>query len=61
MDRDGVLTVLRVQMAILINWLAAHAGEIQAFTVFVLTVCYLYWKIREARANARTAEKELEE
>ena len=48
-------------MAILINWLAAHAGEIQAFTVFGLTVCYLYWKIREARANARTAERELAE
>ena len=60
-DKDGVLTVLRVQLAILIKWLAAHAGEIQAFTVFVMTVFYLYWKIREARANARTAERELAE
>lgn len=61
MNKECVLTVLRVQMAILINWLAAHAGEIQALTVFCFTVVYLYWKIREARANARTAEKELAE
>lgn len=61
MNKYGVLTVLRVQMAILINWLAAHAGEIQAFTVFIFTVIYLYWKIREARANARKAEREFAE
>ena len=56
-DSDSVKTSATTFLATYFSWICAHANEIQAVIIFLFTVYYLYWKTREARANALKAEK----
>lgn len=58
-DSDSVKTFLTSIVATYISWICIHASEIHAVIIFLFTVCYLYWKIREAKANAIRVEKDL--
>lgn len=39
------------------SWVIAHLPKIQAFVTFCLTIVFLIYKIREARAKAVEAEE----
>lgn len=39
------------------SWVIAHLPQIQAFVTFCLTIVFLIYKIREARAKAVEAEE----
>ena len=58
-DSDTVKTSLTSLLATCMSWICFHASEIQAVIIFLFTVFYLYWKIREAKANALKVEKDL--
>lgn len=38
------------------SWLIAHLPQIQAFITFCLTIVFLVYKIRDAKAKAEMAE-----
>lgn len=58
-NSDSVKTYLTSIVATCVSWICYHASEIQAVIIFLFTVCYLYWEIREAKANAIRVEKDL--
>lgn len=53
---DTAQTTIASIFATLASFVMVHISEIQAFITFILTVVFLYYKIREARARAEQAE-----
>lgn len=56
MNGDTVQTTFATLLATVSSFVFAHIPEIQAFITFILTVVFLIYKIREARAKADIAE-----
>ena len=54
---DATNTALTGSIATFLSLIIAHLPEIQATITFFLTVWFLVYKIREARAKAREAEE----
>lgn len=59
MNGENINTVLSGFLGTMSSFLILHIPEIQAFITFCLTVLFLFYKIREARARAIVAEKEV--
>ena len=55
---DTAQTTIASIFATLASFVMVHISEIQAFITFLLTVVFLVYKIREARAKAEMAEDE---
>lgn len=60
MGSDGTKTMTNTFIGTAVSFLSLHIQEIQAVVVGVLTAIYLFYKIKEARAEAKLKEKELE-
>ena len=60
MDGDRAKTVANTFIGTAVSFLSLHIQEIQALVVGVLTAIYLFYKIKEARAEAKLKERELE-
>lgn len=58
MDNEAFLTTYQTFLLGVISFIYAHLPEIQAFVTFSLTVVFLIYKIREAKARAEQAEDE---
>lgn len=58
MNNDTFITTYHTCIMGVCSWIIAHLPEIQAFITFCLTIVFLIYKIREARAKAIHAEKE---
>lgn len=56
MQGDTLNTTFASLFATACSFIIAHLPEIQAFITFALTVVFLVYKIREARAKADLAE-----
>ena len=56
MNGDTLNTTFASLFATACSFIIAHLPEIQAFITFALTVVFLIYKIREARAKAELAE-----
>lgn len=56
MNGDTLNTTFASLFATACSFVIAHLPEIQAFITFALTVVFLIYKIREARAKADLAE-----
>ena len=56
MQGDTFNTTFASLFATACSFVIAHLPEIQAFITFALTVVFLVYKIREARAKADLAE-----
>lgn len=56
MNSDTLNTTFASLFATACSFVIAHLPEIQAFITFALTVVFLVYKIREARAKADLAE-----
>ncbi len=56
MQGDTINTTIASLVATLCSFVISHLPEIQAFITFILTVVFLIYKIREARAKADLAE-----
>lgn len=56
MNGDTLNTTFASLFATACSFIIAHLPEIQAFITFSLTVVFLIYKIREARAKADLAE-----
>lgn len=56
MQGDTINTTIASLVATLCSFIISHLPEIQAFITFILTVVFLIYKIREARAKADLAE-----
>ena len=56
MQGDTLNTTFASLFATVCSFVIAHLPEIQAFITFSLTVVFLIYKIREARAKADLAE-----
>lgn len=56
MQGDTFNTTFASLFATACSFVIAHLPEIQAFITFALTVVFLIYKIREARAKADLAE-----
>lgn len=56
MQGDTINTTFASLLATICSFLIAHLPEIQAFITFFLTVIFLIYKIREAKAKAELAE-----
>lgn len=56
MQGDAVNTTIASIFATTCSFVISHLPEIQAFITFILTVVFLIYKIREARAKADLAE-----
>lgn len=56
MQGDTLNTTFASLFATACSFVIAHLSEIQAFITFTLTVVFLVYKIREARAKADLAE-----
>lgn len=57
MNGDTMQTTIYSISATICSFLIAHLPEIQAFITFLLTVVFLIYKIREAKAKAEEAEE----
>lgn len=57
MNGDASQTAILSLFATISSYVMLHLPEIQAFITFSLTVIFLCYKIREARAKAITAER----
>lgn len=55
---DTAQTTIASIFATIVSFVMVHISEIQAFITFLLTVVFLAYKIREARAKAEMAEDE---
>ena len=55
---DTASTTLASILATISSFVIAHVSEIQAFITFILTVAFLMYKIREAKAKAEMAEND---
>lgn len=60
MDSEAIVTTYQSFLLGTISFIIAHLPEIQAFITFSLTVLFLIYKIREAKAKAEKAEKDNE-
>ena len=60
MDSEAIVTTYQSFLLGAISFIIAHLPEIQAFITFSLTVLFLIYKIREAKAKAEKAEKDNE-
>lgn len=58
MDNEAIITTYQSILMGTLSFIIAHLPEIQAFITFSLTVLFLYYKIREARAKAELAEND---
>lgn len=58
MQGDTINTTFASIIATLCSFVIAHLPEIQAFITFSLTVIFLFYKIREAKAKAEMSEME---
>lgn len=56
MQGDTLNTTFASLFATFCSFIIAHLPEIQAFITFLLTVIFLVYKIREAKAKAEMAE-----
>lgn len=56
MNGDTLNTTIASLFATACSFIITHLPEIQAFITFALTVVFLVYKIREARAKADLAE-----
>lgn len=56
MNGDTLNTTFASLFATACSFIITHLPEIQAFITFALTVVFLIYKIREARAKADIAE-----
>lgn len=56
MNGDTLNTTFATLFATACSFIIAHLPEIQALITFILTVVFLIYKIREARAKADLAE-----
>lgn len=56
MDNEAIVTTYQSLLMGVLSFIIAHLPEIQAFITFSLTVLFLYYKIREAKAKAEKAE-----
>lgn len=61
MNGDTTQTTILSLFATISSFVMLHLPEIQAFITFSLTVIFLCYKIREAKAKAITAEKRNEQ
>mgnify|MGYP000759980863 FL=1 len=57
MNGDTLNTTFASLFATACSFIIAHLPEIQAFITFLLTVAFLVYKIREAKAKALEAEE----
>ena len=57
MNGDASQTTILSLFATISSYVMLHLPEMQAFITFSLTVIFLCYKIREARAKAITAER----
>ena len=55
---DTTQTTIASIFATLASFVMVHISEIQAFITFCLTVVFLYYKIKEAKARAEKAEND---
>lgn len=60
MDSEAIVTTYQSVLLGTLSFIIAHLPEIQAFITFSLTVLFLIYKIREAKAKAEKAEKDNE-
>lgn len=58
MNGDATQTTIYSIFATIASFVMVHLPEIQAFITFSLTVVFLCYKIKEARAKAYKAERE---
>lgn len=58
MTGDATQTTIYSIFATIASFVMVHLPEIQAFITFSLTVVFLCYKIKEARAKAYKAERE---
>lgn len=58
MQGDTINTTFASIIATLCSFVITHLPEIQAFITFSLTVIFLFYKIREAKAKAEMEEHE---
>lgn len=58
MNGDTTQTTIYSIFATISSFVMVHLPEIQAFITFSLTVVFLCYKIKEARAKAYKAERE---
>lgn len=56
MQGDIINTTTASVLATICSFIITHLPEIQAFITFLLTVVFLVYKIREAKAKAEMAE-----
>lgn len=61
MGGDTSQTTILSLFATISSYVMLHLPEIQAFITFLLTVIFLCYKIKEARARAIMAEKKNEQ
>jgi hypothetical protein len=61
MHEDTIKTMIISVLGTLYGFLTVHLSEIQALFTFLLTVVFLVYKIREARAKALEAERHNEQ
>lgn len=58
MNGDTLQTTIYSIIATIVSFIMVHLPEIQAFITFLLTVIFLCYKIKEARAKANKAVKD---
>lgn len=58
MNGDTLQTTIYSVIATIVSFIMVHLPEIQAFITFLLTVIFLCYKIKEARAKANKAVKD---
>lgn len=54
---DSFLTTVQTCCLTICSFLMLHLSEVEAFITFLLTVTFLFYKIKEARAKAKAAEQ----
>lgn len=59
MDSEAIVTTYQSVLFGTLSFIIAHLPEIQAFITFSLTVIFLCYKIREAKAKAQKAEDDV--
>lgn len=58
MENDSLMTTIQSIVCSLISFVIMHLPELQAFITFSLTVVFLIYKIREAKAKAEIVEND---
>lgn len=60
MNSDWAKTMTNTFIGTAVSFLTLHIQEIQAVVVGVLTAIYLFYKIKDTRAEAKLKERKLE-